>query len=289
MKIKVQGFFDPETFTVSYVVADVASSECAVIDPVMDFDPSSGRTSERSLKPLLDYIAEEKLRLSWILETHAHADHLSGAQLLKRKLGGQVGIGEHICQVQQSFAELFDLGPDFPRDGSQFDQLFTDNQVFQLGRTPVRVLNTPGHTPACVSYLIDDACFVGDTVFMPDYGTARCDFPGGDAATLYRSIHRVLDLPPATRLFMCHDYLPNGRRVAWETTVAAQKAGNKMIHDGIDEATFVRQRQARDAQLGAPRLILPSLQVNIAAGHLPEAHDNGVRYLKIPLNRLGEG
>jgi glyoxylase-like metal-dependent hydrolase (beta-lactamase superfamily II) len=227
-----------------------------------------------------------QLQVEWILETHAHADHLSAAQWLKARVGGRVAIGEHICAVQRHFADLFHLEPDFPVDGRQFDRLLKEGDCLAVGNLKMEVLHTPGHTPACVSYRIDDAVFVGDTMFMPDYGTARTDFPGGDATTLYRSIHRLLALPEQTRLFLCHDYQPGGRAPAWETTVADQRAHNLLVHDGVSEAGFVAERTARDRKLSAPTLILPSLQVNIRAGHLPEPEDNGVRYLKIPLNRI---
>ncbi len=286
MKPTVTAFYDPVTYTVSYVVRDPASDACAIIDPVLDYDPKSGHIGHHSADAIRDHVAWERLRVEWILETHAHADHLSGAQYLKQHLGGRVAIGENIRTVQQTFAKLFDLGADFPTDGSQFEQLFADGARFRIGGLEAQVLHTPGHTPACVTYLIGDAAFVGDTLFMPDYGTARADFPGGDARTLYRSIRRILALPPQTRLFMCHDYPPGGREPTWETTVAAQRAGNVMARDSIGEDEYVQRRETRDATLAAPVLILPSLQVNIRAGHLPEPAANGVRYLRIPLDQL---
>ena len=286
MSLHIEGFFDPDTYTVSYIVADTGTSRCAIIDPVLDYEPHSGRTGTASAEQLIARVREAGWTLDWILETHAHADHLSGAQHVRKALGGKIAIGEHITTVQKAFGKLFDMGAHFAADGSQFDHLFRDGERFHIGAIEARVMHTPGHTPACVSYVIGDACFVGDTLFMPDYGTARADFPGGDARTLYRSIQKILALPDSTRLFMCHDYLPGGREVRWETTVAEQKAGNIMLA-GIDEANYVREREARDAKLAAPRLILPSLQVNITAGALPDAAGNGIRYLKIPLDQLG--
>lgn len=283
----VHAFYDPATYTVSYVVRDPGSTVCAIVDPVLDYDPKAACTHRHSVDAIIAYVREHGLQVEWILETHAHADHLSGAQLLREALGGRVAIGEHICTVQKNFAPLFDFEADFVADGSQFDHLFTDGERFTIGGLQARVLHTPGHTPACVTYVIGDAAFVGDTLFMPDYGTARADFPGGDARTLYRSIRRILDLPPQTRLFMCHDYQPGGREVQWETTVAAERAANLMIHDGVSEDEFVAQRSGRDARLAAPVLILPSLQVNIRAGHLPPPSANGIRYLRLPVNKLG--
>lgn len=287
MKPVVEAFFDPATYTVSYVVHAPGDRRCVLIDPVLDYDPKAGRVSTESAQRLVDFVRAHDLQVEWILETHAHADHLSAAQWLKQQLGGQVAIGEHICSVQQRFAGMFDLGSDFPVDGRQFDRLLVEGDSLTAGALTIEVWHTPGHTPACATYLIGDAVFVGDTLFMPDYGTARADFPGGDAAALYRSIRRILSLPEDTRLFMCHDYLPGGRAPQWETTVAAQRAQNLMIHDGITEEDFVQARRERDARLAAPVLILPSLQVNIRGGHLPEPAGNGIRYLKIPLNQLG--
>ncbi|MFN4235939.1 MAG: MBL fold metallo-hydrolase [Vogesella sp.] len=287
MPAHVEAFFDPATFTYSYVVSDPASAECAIIDPVLDYDPASGRTRHHSADRLLQYILEYELKTRWILETHVHADHLSAAAYLKQQLGGTLGIGAGITQVQRTFGALFHAGTGFACDGSQFDHLFQDGENFQLGELAAQAIHTPGHTPACMTYLIGDAAFVGDTLFMPDYGTARCDFPGGDAATLYHSIQKLFALPPQTRLFMCHDYKAPGRdHHAWQSTVAMQKQHNVHVHQGVDEASFVAMRQARDASLGMPALILPSVQVNMRGGQLPPAEENGVRYLKIPLDTL---
>ncbi|WP_420429698.1 MBL fold metallo-hydrolase [Algiphilus sp.] len=283
----VHAFFDRATFTVSYVVADPETGVCAVVDPVMDYDPSAARTSHQSAEQLTATIREHGYQVEWILETHAHADHLTGAQWIKAHCGGKIAIGENIRQVQQTFAGLFNLGGDFPTDGSQFDHLFADDESFSIGKLKGRVMHTPGHTPACISYVIENTCFVGDTLFMPDYGTARADFPGGDARTLYRSIQRIHRLPADTHLYMCHDYMPGGREPQWETTVSQSRQYNKMIRDGVDEDSFVEVRENRDAGLRAPVLILPSLQVNVRAGVLPEPEDNGIAYLKLPLNKLG--
>lgn len=283
----IQAFFDEATFTVSYLVGDPATKQAAVIDPVLDFDPASGRLSTGSAEALLSAAEAEGWTITRVLETHAHADHLSSAPLIKARSGARVGIGAHIDAVQKVFAGLFNA-PDVSGAGAEFDDLFGDGETFAVGELVFEVLHTPGHTPACVSYRVGDAVFVGDTLFMPDYGTARADFPGGDAAALYRSIRRILALPPETRLFMCHDYKAPGRdHYAWETTVADERARNVHIHDGITEADFVQMRQERDKGLAAPRLLLPSVQVNIRAGHLPPAEDNGARYLKLPL-RLPE-
>lgn len=287
MRPDIKAFFDPTTHTISYVLRDPATKACAIIDPVLDYEPNAARVSTTSAQGIVEYVREQGLDVHWILETHAHADHLTAAQCLRRELGGRVGIGEHICQVQAHFAALYHFGPEFRADGSQFDRLFKDNEEFRIGALPVRVLHTPGHTPACVSYRAGDAVFVGDTMFMPDYGTARADFPGGDPQALYRSIRRLLELPPATRLFMCHDYPPGGREPRWETTVEAQRTLNSWVRDGVSESQFVARRRARDRELDVPVLILPSLQVNIRAGHLPVAEANGVRYLKLPLDQLG--
>lgn len=283
----VTAFFDEATFTVSYVVRDPASNRCAIIDPVLDYDPASGRTSHACADEIVAHVGAEGLAVDWILETHVHADHLSAAPYLKAKLGGRTAIGANITAVQRVFGTLFNAGADFATDGSQFDVLLADGETFAIGALSGRVMHSPGHTPACSTYLIGDAGFVGDTLFMPDFGTARCDFPGGDAAVLYRSIRRILALPPSTRLFMCHDYKAPGRDVyAWETTVAAQRAGNVHVHDGIGEAAFVRMRTERDRQLDMPRLIVPSIQVNMRAGELPPPEDNGIRYLKMPIDVL---
>lgn len=286
MSARVQAFFDPATFTVSYLVSDTASREAAIIDPVLDFDANSGRIATRSADAILAAAAVGGLRIRWILETHAHADHLSAAQYLKAKAGASVVIGAAIKQVQTTFKAVFN-DPDMPADGRQFDRLVKDGDKLPLGALEFEVLHTPGHTPACVTYRIGDAAFVGDTLFMPDYGTARTDFPGGDARTLYRSIRRILALPPATRLFMCHDYKAPGRdRFAWETTVAEERASNVHIRDDVDEDEFVRLREARDKTLGMPALILPSIQVNMRAGALPAPEANGIVYLKLPVNAL---
>ncbi|MBC7205687.1 MAG: MBL fold metallo-hydrolase [Methyloversatilis sp.] len=284
--LQIESFFDEATNTVSYIVFDRTTLACAVVDSVLDYDPKSGRTSTASADRIVARVRELGARLEWILETHVHADHLSAAPWVKQQLGGRLGIGEHIVTVQQVFGKLFNAGTEFERDGSQFDHLFRDGEAFKIGSLQARALHTPGHTPACMSYLIEDAAFVGDTLFMPDYGTARCDFPGGDARTLYRSIRTLLALPPETRLFMCHDYMPDGRAPCWETTVADERAHNIHVHDGISEDDFVAMRTARDATLDMPVLILPSVQVNMRAGHLPPPEDNGTRYLKIPLDAL---
>jgi glyoxylase-like metal-dependent hydrolase (beta-lactamase superfamily II) len=288
--LHVEAFFDPATFTVSYIVLDRATQQCALVDSVLDYDPKSGRTSHASADLLIQRVGELGATVQWILETHAHADHLSAAPYLKRQLGGQVGIGQHIDAVQKAFGALFNAGSDFATDGRQFDQLFADGQTFAIGNLPVRAMHTPGHTPACMSYIVNDAvqtaAFVGDTLFMPDYGTARCDFPGGDARTLYRSINKLLSLPPETLLYMCHDYQPGGREVQFVSTVAQQREQNLHVRDGISEEEFVVMRHARDATLAMPTLILPSVQVNMRAGELPEPESNGIRYLKIPLNAV---
>jgi len=287
MNPEIRTFFDQETFTASHVVIDPVSLSCAIIDSVLDFDPAAGRTSTRNADDIVNFVAARGLSVQWILETHAHADHLSAAPYLKERLGGRIGIGEHIRDVQVVFGKIFNENATFARDGSQFDHQFVDGEVFSIGKLEVRVMHTPGHTPACVTFVVGDAAFVGDTLFMPDYGTARADFPGGDAHVLFRSIRKVLSLPPETRLFLCHDYKAPGRDAfLWETTVAAERAGNIHVHDGLSEDEFVAMRTRRDAQLGMPRLILPSIQVNMRAGELPAAEDNGQRYLKIPLNML---
>jgi glyoxylase-like metal-dependent hydrolase (beta-lactamase superfamily II) len=286
MKPAIRSFFDPATSTITHVVREPGGDHCAIIDPVLDLDPKSGRTATESADAVVAYVRQEKLTVDWILETHAHADHLTAAPYLKETLGGKTAIGAHITDVQKVFAGIFNTGPDFATDGSQFDHLFADGDTFKIGAMAGRVMHTPGHTPACITYVIGDAAFVGDTLFMPDYGTARCDFPGGDAKTLYASIGKVLALPPGTRLFMCHDYMPGGRDVAWETTVADEKANNLHVHDGIEEAAFVKMRTERDKTLDMPVLILPSVQVNMRAGHLPPAEANGVSYLKLPVDAL---
>lgn len=287
MSMQITPFFDPASFTYSYVVSDPATRRCAIIDAVLDYDPAAGRTTSVSAERIVAYVREQGLGVDWLLETHVHADHLSAAAYLKAQLGGRLAIGAQITQVQATFAKLFNTGGEFVSDGRQFDQLFQDGDSFQIGSLQARVLHTPGHTPACLSYVIGDAAFVGDTLFMPDYGTARCDFPGGDARQLYRSIHRLFALPAATRLYLCHDYLPAGRsEYSCMTTVAEQRAHNLHIHEGVDEDSFVAMRRARDAGLKMPALILPAVQINMRGGELPPAEDNGVRYLKIPLNAL---
>lgn len=284
----VKGFFDADTGTVSYVVFEKAEAgqPCAIIDSVLDYDAKSGRTSTASADAVAGFIQQTGLNVHWILETHAHADHLSAAPYLKKRLGGKIGIGANITQVQKVFNGIFNLEPEFCLDGSQFDHLLNDGDTLAIGNLQLRAMSVPGHTPACMAYQIGDAVFVGDTLFMPDVGTARCDFPGGDARALYKSVRKLLALPPGTRLFMCHDYPPNGRPVKWECTVADQRAHNIHVHDGISEDEFVAMRTARDATLDMPRLILPSVQVNIRAGQLPPAESNGTSYLKIPLNVL---
>jgi glyoxylase-like metal-dependent hydrolase (beta-lactamase superfamily II) len=283
---QVHGLFDPATWTVTYVVHSGPGSDCAIIDSVLDYDPKSGRTQHVSADKVIDYVRTNDLRVQWILETHAHADHLSAAPYLRAQLGGKIGIGGNITRVQSVFKDVFNLEPGFKQDGSQFDHLFQEGEVIPLGALAGEVMFVPGHTPACAAYRFGDAVFVGDTLFMPDVGTARCDFPGGDAHALYASTRRLLSLPPGTRLFMCHDYPPNERPVAFETTVAEQRAKNIHVHDGVSEDAFVTMRTERDATLEMPTLILPSVQVNIRAGELPPKEDNGVAYLKIPLNAL---
>jgi glyoxylase-like metal-dependent hydrolase (beta-lactamase superfamily II) len=282
----VQPFFDPVTGTVTYVVFQSGYQECAVIDPVLDYDPKAGRTSTTNADKVIEFVRQRGLRVQWILETHAHADHLSAAHYLRGELGGRIAIGEHIRTVQGVFKKLFNPEPEFRLDGSQFDHLFREDEEFSIGDVTAKALYVPGHTPADTAYQIGDAVFVGDTLFMPDVGTARCDFPGGDAHTLYRSIRKLLDLPGDTRLFMCHDYPPEGRTPEWETTVLAQRAHNIHVHDGVTEEQFVHMREARDATLAMPTLILPSVQVNIRAGDFPPVEENGISYLKIPLNAL---
>jgi glyoxylase-like metal-dependent hydrolase (beta-lactamase superfamily II) len=282
----VKAFFDPATWTVSYIVYERAGAAAAIVDSVLDYDPKSGRTGTTSADQLIAFVREHELQVEWILETHAHADHLSAAPYLKKQLGGRIAIGGDIKTVQDVFKRVFHLEPEFRTDGSQFDHLFGDGETFAIGHLRAQALATPGHTPACMAYQIGDAVFVGDTLFMPDVGSARCDFPGGNAPTLYRSIRKLLALPPATRLFMCHDYPPAGREPSWETTVAAQRAGNIHVRDGVSEQDFVAMRTQRDATLEMPVLILPSVQVNIRAGAMPPPEANGVSYLKIPLNAL---
>ncbi|SHE78692.1 Glyoxylase, beta-lactamase superfamily II [Modicisalibacter ilicicola DSM 19980] len=281
----VTHFFDEPTNTFSYVVRDPDSQACAILDSVLDFDYAAGRTDVRSADAIVDFIRRQDLKVEWILETHVHADHLSAAPYLHERLGGKTGIGAKIREVQEIFGKAFNAGSEFARDGSQFDHLFDEGDTFSIGGLEGRVLHTPGHTPACLTYVIGDAAFVGDTLFMPDYGTARCDFPGGDARTLYRSIQKVLDLPGETRLFLCHDYkAPRREEYQHQTSVAEQRANNIHVHEGVDEEAFVKMRTERDATLGMPRLILPSVQVNMRAGAMPPAEDNGQTYLKVPIN-----
>lgn len=292
----VEGFFDPATCTISYLLFDSGSGECALIDSVLDYDPKSGRTRTASADQLIARVAALGARVRWLLETHVHADHLSAAPYLKTLVGGEIAIGRHVTRVQDVFGKLFNAGPAFAHDGSQFDRLLDDGDTLALGALSIRAMHTPGHTPACMTYVVteahaahdarDAAAFVGDTLFMPDYGTARCDFPGGDARSLYRSIRKVLSLPPATRLYMCHDYQPNGRAIQYASTVADELRENVHIREGVTEDDFVAMRTARDATLDMPVLMLPSVQVNMRAGRLPEPEDNGVRYLKIPLDAI---
>ena len=283
---QVHGLFDNATWTVTYVVHDGPGSACAIIDSVLDYDPKSGRTRTASADKVIEYVQAHRLKVEWILETHAHADHLTAATYLKSKLGGRIGIGEHIRQVQKVFKGIFNLEPGFRQDGTQFDHLFRDGDEFRIGELSALAVHVPGHTPADLAYQVGDAVFVGDTLFMPDVGTARCDFPGGDADQLYSSVRKLLSLPPRTRLFMCHDYPPEGRPPAFETTVAEQREKNIHVHDGVTREQFVQMRNKRDATLDMPVLILPSVQVNIRAGAMPPSEDNGVSYLKIPLNAL---
>ena len=286
MQAQVKAFFDPATWTVSYVVFDAPGGHCALVDSVLDYDPKSGRTRTDSADQLIAFVREQNLTVDWILETHAHADHLSAAPYLRKHLRGKIAIGGKITQVQNVFKGIFHLEPEFATNGSQFDHLFEDGDTFAIGTLQAQALSVPGHTPACMAYQVGDAVFVGDTLFMPDVGTARCDFPGGNAHTLYQSVRKLLSLPPETRLFMCHDYPPEGRAAQWECTVADQRARNIHVHDGVSEAEFVAMRTKRDAGLAMPVLILPSVQVNIRAGELPPPEANGVSYLKIPLNAL---
>ena len=283
---EVTPFFDASTNTVSYVVKDPGSNACAVIDSVMDIDYAAGRIAYESANKIIAFIEQNSLKLEWLIETHVHADHLSGAPYIQGKLGGKIGIGENIAIVQETFGKIFNEGTEFQRDGSQFDRLFKDGDSYQIGSLKAFALHTPGHTPACMTHVIGDAAFVGDTLFMPDGGSARADFPGGDARTLYRSIRRILALPNETRLFMCHDYGPNGRDIRWETTVAEQRAHNIHVRDGITEDEFVATREARDRTLDMPKLIIPSLQVNMKAGKLPAPDTSGKRFLKVPINGL---
>ena len=285
-KPDVTAFFDGQTNTVSYVVKDPGSNICAIVDSVMDIDYAAGRITYDSADKIIAYVHEHELAVEWLIETHVHADHLSGAPYLQGKLGGKIGIGERITVVQETFGKVFNEGTAFQRDGSQFDRLFADGDSYLIGGLKAFAMHTSGHTPACMTHVVGDAAFVGDTLFMPDGGSARADFPGGDARTLYRSIQRVLALPPQTRLFMCHDYGPNGREIRWETTVAEQHEHNIHVRDGIGEDEFVAMREACDATLAMPRLIIPSLQVNMKAGELPQPDESGKRFLRVPLNTL---
>jgi len=286
-RISIQAFFDPNTWTVTYVASCNASRHAAIIDPVLDYDFKSGRTSTTSADQVLAYLKAQDLTVDWILETHAHADHLSGAHYFKEQVGGRIAIGENIRAVQSTFKAVFNLDADFATDGRQFDHLFKDGEVFKIGDVEAVAMLVPGHTPADMAYRMDNAIFVGDTLFMPDVGTARADFPGGDAHALYRSIHKVLALPPETKIFVCHDYPPPSRAAQWQTTVAEQRAKNIHVHEGVTEEQFVAMRAARDAALEMPSLIIPSIQVNVRAGDMPAPEANGIRYLKVPLNALG--
>lgn len=286
IKPQVHGLFDPATWTVTYVVYEKEGSSCAIIDSVLDYDPKSGRTSTASADQVIRFVKDHSLKVEWIIETHAHADHLTAAPYLKQQLGGNTLIGGRIATVQSVFKGIFNLEAGFRQDGSQFDRLVADGETFQIGNLTAKALFVPGHTPACMAYQIGDAVFVGDTLFMPDVGTARCDFPGGDARALYQSIQKILSLPPETRLFMCHDYPPNDRPIDFQCTVADQRANNIHIRDGISEDAFVEMRTKRDATLAMPVLILPAVQVNIRAGEMPPKEDNGVSYMKIPINAL---
>ena len=283
---EVTAFFDPPTNTVSYVVKDPGSNACAIIDSVMDIDYAAGRISYESADTIIAFVTERGLAVEWLIETHAHADHLSAAPYIQGKVGGKLGIGENIKIVQDVFGKIFNEGTEFQRDGSQFDRLFKDGDTYRIGGMMAFAMLTPGHTPACMTHVIGDAAFVGDTLFMPDGGTARADFPGGDARVLFRSIKRVLELPPEVRLFMCHDYAPGGREIKWETTVAEERAHNIHVRDGVSEDEFVGMRQARDATLDLPKLIIPSIQVNMRGGNLPEPDATGKRHLKVPINEL---
>ncbi len=286
VKPEVVAFFDEPTNTISYIVKDPNSDACAVVDSVMDIDYAAGRITYDGADRIIAHIREHGWKLEWIIETHVHADHLSAAPYIQQKLGGRLGIGENITIVQNTFGKIFNEGTEFQRDGSQFDRLFKDGDSYTIGTMTAYAMHTPGHTPACMTHVVGDAAFVGDTLFMPDGGSARADFPGGDARQLYRSIKRVLELPGATRLFMCHDYGPNGRDIQWETTVAAEREHNIHVKDGVGEDEFVRMREARDATLDMPKLIIPSLQVNMRAGQLPPKDDAGKTYLKVPVNQL---
>lgn len=284
--MQINHFFDKDTATFTYVVSDPATKKCAIIDPVLDYDMFAGKTSTVSSDKVISFVKEHSLSVEWILETHAHADHLTSSHYLKEKLGGKIGIGEHIKEVLKFWVPLFNTGHDTPLDGSQFDHLFKDSETFFIGSIEVKVMHTPGHTPACVTYLMSDAAFVGDTIFMPYVGTARTDFPGGSAATLYQSIQKLLSLPETTKIYTCHDYPPQGQPEGYVSTVVDQKAKNAMVHDGVSETEYVAARNAKDKGKAVPRLLLPSIQVNLRAGDLGKAEANGVQYIKIPLNKL---
>ncbi len=286
VKPEVTGFFDPETNTISYVVKDPNSSSCAIVDSVMDIDYAAGRISYASADKIIDFVQKNGLKVEWLIETHAHADHLSAAPYIQGKVGGKLGIGENIKIVQEVFGKIFNEGTEFQRDGSQFDRLFKEGDTYKIGSMTAFAMHTPGHTPACMTHVVGNAAFVGDTLFMPDGGSARADFPGGDARTLYRSIKKVLSLPPQMRLFMCHDYAPGGREIRWETSVAEERTNNIHVRDGVSEEEFVSMRTARDATLDMPKLIIPSIQVNIRGGELPQAEKTGQRFLKVPINQL---
>ncbi|MBI1649207.1 MBL fold metallo-hydrolase [Hyphomicrobium sulfonivorans] len=286
VKPQITAFFDEPTNTISYVVKDPHSNACAIIDSVMDIDYAAGRIAYESADEIIDFVKKNDLKVEWLIETHAHADHLSAAPYIQSKVGGKLGIGENIKIVQQVFGKIFNEGTEFQRDGSQFDRLFNDGDTYQIGSMTAFAMLTPGHTPACMTHVIGDAAFVGDTLFMPDGGTARADFPGGDARTLFRSIKRVLELPPQMRLFMCHDYAPGGREIKWETTVGEEREHNIHVRDSVTEDEFVAMREARDSTLELPKLIIPSIQVNIRGGNLPEPDESGKRHLKVPINEL---
>jgi len=286
-KPEVKAFFDEATNTISYVVWDSTTNQAAIVDSLLDFDQASGRTMTKSADLMIAFVKEAGLKVDWIIDTHVHADHLTAAPYIKSQLGGRTGIGKHIATVQKVFGEIFNEGQEFHTDGSQFDHLFKDGETYKVGNIDARAIHTPGHTPACMSHLIGDALFVGDTIFMPDFGTARCDFPGGDAGTLYDSIQKLFALPDETRVFLCHDYKAPGRdEYVWETTIAEEKAHNKHVHTGISKEEFVKMRTERDATLEMPKLILPSVQINMRAGQMPPAEENGKRYMKIPINAL---
>ncbi len=284
--MEIEGFFDSQTNTISYVVTDVKTAQCAVIDSVLDFDYASGKIKYKNADSIISYITENKLTLQWLVETHVHADHLSAAPYIQKQLGGKIAISKEIIKVQDIFGKIFNAGSEFERDGSQFDLLLGDNDSYQIGTLQATAIHTPGHTPACMAHIVGDAVFVGDTLFMPDGGTARADFPGGDAHMLYKSIQKILSLPDETRLFVCHDYMPNGRAVSWQTTIAEQKLKNIHIGGDITEAEFVKLREERDKTLSSPTLIMPSIQVNMRAGNMPPSEDNGSTYLKLPISGL---